>query len=92
MTIATQDDESVITDINRLIDFHKLTDKPLITITVTKKQYNRLMKMNEKAKNGVVLSRQGNVRITDKTYNGIPFEVKEPARRSRRKRDTPDLF
>lgn len=92
MTIATQDDESVITDINRLIDFHKLTDKPLIKIVVTKKQYNRLMKMNEKANNGVVLSRQGNVRITSTSYNGIPFEVKAPARRSHRKKDTPDLF
>jgi len=91
MPTISQTEEDILNDIDRLIEFHRKNGSELKKITVSKKQYNALKRLEKKAEKGPLIRRAGEVSVNRFGYNGIKFEVAQ-SRRSYSKKDTGDMF
>ncbi len=89
--ILSQVEERVLQDLDRLVDWHE-QNKPIDGLTVTHKQYNALRRIAKKKLDKDVYRRVGDLELTATHYRGLKFKLPEKPRRSRRNKDTGDMF
>lgn len=88
----TQTEETILNDLDRLVDWHRDNNKPLEHLTLSKRQYSTVKKIVDKNEADKGYSRRGALEINQNEYRGVPFNIAGIRRRNRRKKDTVDIF
>jgi len=86
----TQIEEEFLDEIDKLIDFYAEHNPDQKSVTLTDKQYKRFVRIKKKAE-GEVYRKLGKLDLKNGKYRGYELLTIE-MRRSRRKKDTQDMF
>jgi len=87
MTMLTQIEEQVLTELDRLIDWHRDNGKPLEHVVMKSNQYKAYKKILNKKIDGDVYRKAGDIEMDQEQYRGVKIDVIQ-RRRSHRKKDT----
>lgn len=89
--MLTQLEESVLLELDRLIEWYQQHKPELKSLTITKKQHSALKRIQEKKLAGKLYRRIGQLEIQDGYYRDMKLIVAE-RRKSRRKKDIEEMF
>ena len=87
MSMLTQVEEQVLSELDRLIDWHQKNGKPIETVTLKQNQYKAYKKILNKKLDGDVYRKTGEIEMDAAQYRGVKIDVIQK-RRSHRKKDT----
>lgn len=88
----TQTEEQVLNDLDRLIEGYESVNKPIIHLTLSKKQHDAIKRIVAKVEKDDTYRKSGALDLTNEKYRGIEFNVVGAKRRSRKKKDNEDMF
>lgn len=88
----TQTEEQLLNDLDRLIDGYELVNKPIVHLTLSKKQHAAIRRIVAKVEKDDTYRKSGALNLTNEKYRDIEFNVVGAKRRPRRKKDTQDIF
>ena len=91
MAMLTQTEEQVLSELDRLIDWHRENGKPIETVTLKQNQYKAYKKILNKKLDGEVYRKAGDIDMDSAQYRGVKIDVIE-RRPAHRKRDTATIF
>jgi hypothetical protein len=87
MSMLTQIEEQVLTELDRMIDWHRDNGKALEHVTLKQNQYKAYKKILNKKLDGDVYRKAGGIEMDAAQYRGVKIDVIQ-RRRSHRKKDT----
>ena len=88
--LLTQIEEEFLDEIDKLIDWYVEHNPDQKTVTITEKQYKKFIRIKKKAE-GEVYRKLGKLDLENGKYRGFDL-LTQKMRRSRRKKDTVDMF
>ena len=87
MSMLTQAEEQVLSELDRLINWHRENNKPLEHITLKANQYKAYKRILNKKLDGDIYRKAGEVEMSREQYRGVKIDVIE-RRPAHRKKDT----